>query len=182
MQRVQAGDAAAFEALYKRTAPRVIAYLDSMVRQRATAEDLAQMTFLKIHRARDTYATGSPVTPWVLAIARRTCIDHWRKQSRNPATPGVAEQMPEVAAAPNPRMEVLQGQGSSAASDMLAHTLAGMPAAQSEALMLLKVQGLSLVEAAAVAGTSVGAMKLRAHRAYEHIRKALGARKSGVQS
>ena len=38
----------------------------------------------------------------------------------------------------------------------------------------IKVQGLSLVEAAAIGGTTVGAMKLRAHRAYEHLRKVLG--------
>ena len=52
--------------------------------------------------------------------------------------------------------------------------LAALPESQREALILLKVQGLSTAEAAAVTGSTRGAIKLRAHRAYESLRKALG--------
>jgi RNA polymerase sigma-70 factor (ECF subfamily) len=49
-----------------------------------------------------------------------------------------------------------------------------MPESQRAAFELIKQEGLSLVEAAAVLGTTVAAVKLRAHRAYEKLREALG--------
>ena len=54
-----------------------------MCRNPPLAEDLAQQTFLKVHRARETYATGAPVEAWVFTIARRTFIDEWRKRARS---------------------------------------------------------------------------------------------------
>jgi RNA polymerase sigma-70 factor (ECF subfamily) len=56
----------------------------------------------------------------------------------------------------------------------LAQTLARLPESQRTAFELLKEDGLTLVEAAEVLGVTVTAVKLRAHRAYEAIRAALG--------
>ena len=52
--------------------------------------------------------------------------------------------------------------------------LARLPESQREAFNLIRQEGLSLAEAAAVLGTTVSAVKLRAHRAYEFLRLALG--------
>jgi RNA polymerase sigma-70 factor (ECF subfamily) len=174
MAAVQAGEPRAFDALWAATSGRVMGYLWSLKRNRATAEDLLQVTFLKVHRARDTYATGAPVMPWLLAIARRSAVDHWRATARNPATPSLDDTLPDLVGPPSPALEALEAEPGLA--ELLRTELRQMPAPQSEALMLLKVQGLSLVEAAALTGISVGAMKLRAHRAYEHLRRVLGAR------
>ena len=174
MAAVQSGEPRAFDALWAATSGRVLGYLWSLTRHRPTAEDLLQVTFMKVHRARDTYATGAPVMPWLLAIARRSAVDHWRATSRNPATPGADDTMPDVAAPTSPALEALEADPGLA--QLLRTELGNMPAPQSEALLLLKVQGLSLAEAAALTGTTVGAMKLRAHRAYEHLRRVLGSR------
>ena len=50
--------------------------------------------------------------------------------------------------------------------------LRALPNRQREALQLLKFQGLSVAEAAARAGTTPGALKVRAHRAYVAIKAA----------
>ncbi|HLL23205.1 MAG TPA: sigma factor-like helix-turn-helix DNA-binding protein, partial [Kofleriaceae bacterium] len=52
--------------------------------------------------------------------------------------------------------------------------LAELPAQQREAVVLTKLDGKSVAEAAAIAGTTVGAMKVRAHRGYEALRRLLG--------
>jgi RNA polymerase sigma-70 factor (ECF subfamily) len=162
MRAVQGGDAIAFEALFQRLSPRVLGYLTVQSQDRALAEDLAQATFMKVHRARSSYACGSPVVPWVMAIARRTYIDHWRKLRRDPAPLTGDGKLPDVA---QDCRSLGDEQGA-----LIREGLATMPATQSEALLLLKVKGLSLAQAASVAGISVGAMKVRAHRAYEHLR------------
>ena len=56
----------------------------------------------------------------------------------------------------------------------LADLLETLPAAQRETIWLLKVSGLSLEEVARATGSSVGAVKQRAHRAYEKLRKIFG--------
>src|SRR4030095_8932951 len=56
--------------------------------------------------------------------------------------------------------------------------LAELPAQQREAVVLTKLDGKSVAEAAEIAGTTVGAMKVRAHRGYEALRKLLGGGKA----
>lgn len=172
------GNTRAFDELFRRLSPRVVRMLAYMSRDTRLAEDLAQTTFLKVHRARDTYQRGAPVEPWVFAIARRTFLDHRRRVKVDP------QQLSAEGTLPEPPPEPPEGpEGFERLTDEQARALrarlAELPEPQREALVLLKVEGLSTAEAAAVAGTTAGAIKLRAHRAYESLRKALGL-KEGV--
>ena len=56
-----AGDRRAFEQLFARLAPRLHRFFRRSFSAEATADDLLQVTFLKLHRARDTYKVGMPV-------------------------------------------------------------------------------------------------------------------------
>jgi RNA polymerase sigma-70 factor (ECF subfamily) len=171
------GDTNAFEALFARVAPRIGAMLLHMTRDRALADDLVQVTFLKVHRARDAYQKGAPVMPWISAIARRTFLDAHRARRRSRITLTHEGDLPEPEPSP-PEGDAL-GQLSDSDQKLLQDTIEALPPQQREALHLLKVQGLSLKEAAAVTGATVGAIKLRAHRAYEALRRVLGARGVG---
>jgi RNA polymerase sigma-70 factor (ECF subfamily) len=172
------GDPRAFDEIFRRVAPRVVGLLRAMSGDPRLAEDLAQTTFLKVHRARDSYQRGAPLEPWVFAIARRTFIDHRRRQQRSPVRlsedGALPEQMPEPPEGPQ-GFERLNDEQAAA----LRARLQSLPEAQREAIVLLKVQGLSTAEAAAVTGSTVGAIKLRAHRAYESLRKVLGVKSGG---
>jgi RNA polymerase sigma-70 factor (ECF subfamily) len=168
MERYAAGDDAAFGLVYDALAPRLYGYLLRQTRDRARAEDLLQQTLLHIHRGRDRFIQGAEVTPWAFAIARRLLVDSIRRMRREVLTAtGETDGPSELPAADD-----LVHASELAARVELA--LARLPHSQRVAFELIKHEGLSVAEAAAVLGTTVAAVKLRAHRAYEALRCALG--------
>ncbi len=177
MEAVLDGDARAFESVYRSLAPRVKGFLRGLCAgDERTAEDLTQLTFLKVHRARETYLRGAPVEPWIFAIARRTWLDHRRARKRRPEDLSADGTVPE----PPSREEAPEGfdRLDPAVADAIRAGLAALPEAQREAVVLLKVDGLSVADAAQIAGVTPGALKVRAHRGYEALRRALGLRRS----
>lgn len=172
MERYAQGDDASFEALYDALAARLHRYIRRQVRNAHRSDDLLQETFLRMHRARGSFAPGAPVVPWAFAIARRLVLDEVRRDHRAPL---VADDDAPLLSAP-----ALAGDGPEQLAEArqfvrrLADALARLPDSQRAAFGLLKEDGLTLAEAAAVLGVTVTAVKLRAHRAYETLRAALG--------
>jgi RNA polymerase sigma-70 factor (ECF subfamily) len=177
MARYIDGDASAFRELYAAVAPRLYGYLVKMARTRALADDLLQQTFLKIHRARGAYVRGADPLPWIYSIAHRTFIDAVRKDKRAIVGLGTDDDLPEVHADLGGAQE---GTRDDAADPEQVKTaldaLSALPEQQREAVVLTKLEGKSVAEAAEIAGTTVGAMKVRAHRGYEALRGLLGAK------
>lgn len=168
MDRYAAGDAEAFSELYDLLSPRLYAFLLRQTKSQSRAEDLLQQTLLQIHCARASYATGADVVPWAFAIARRLVIDGYRKSRREVLGGDTASESDRVSAdRPDEMAEARQAIG------RVELTLAQLPESQRIAFELIKCDGLSLQEAAQVLGTSVSAVKLRAHRTYEALRAAL---------
>ena len=169
MERYAAGDDAAFAAVYDGVAPRLYGFLLRQTRDRARTEDILQQTLLQIHRARSRFLPGADVMPWAFAIARRLLVDSLRRGHR------------EVLSDDG---ELDPGRDRGPAADELAQArelaaridreLAKLPQSQRAAFELIKNEGLSVAEAAQVLGTTVAAVKLRAHRAYQALRGALG--------
>ena len=161
MQRYQQSDAnAAGELIAQLSTPMYQFYL-AQVREHALAEDLLQDFWLRIHNARRTYRPGEPVLPWMYAIARRVRIDYYRRSRGRKHHEIQSEQLPERAA----------DEGQIGTSLDLTEVLKVLPKSQREVILLLKVSGLSLEEVARATGSSVGAVKQKAHRAYEKVRK-----------
>lgn len=176
MERYCAGDAAAFRELYAVVAPKLYGYLLRMARQREVADDLLQQTFLKVHRARGAFVVGADPVPWIYSIAHRTFLDEARRSKRAVVGVGASEELPEVPADLHGRTD---GTGDEPRHDpdvtrAALAALSSLPAQQREAVVLTKLDGKSVAEAAAIAGTTVGAMKVRAHRGYSALRKVLG--------
>src|SRR5436853_5263446 len=84
MSAYVAGDARAFEKLFARLAPRVHGFFLRSFRDRAVADDLLQVTFMKLHRARETYRGELKVAPWVFTVAARVRVDELRRRFRLP--------------------------------------------------------------------------------------------------
>ena len=176
MQQYCDGDATAFRDLYRLLAPRLLGYLVRMTRDRAVADDMLQQTFFKVHRARAAYVRGADPVPWIYAIAHRTFLDEVRRRKRAagltdegevPEVPAALTGEPATVAAERPDLDPELARAALRALDTL-------PAPQREAVVLTKLDGKSFAEAAAIAGTTTGAMKVRAHRGYVALRKALG--------
>lgn len=173
MDRHADGDDAAFGEVYDLLAPRLYGFFVRQTGDTARAEDLVQQTLLQIHAARLAYARGSDVLPWAFCIGRRLLVDG-RRRTRREVLFDTAEQ---DAAALDSRVERFSvPEGLTLTRELAARAeqeLERMPASHREAYMLVRHEGLSVAQAAAVLGTTATAIKLRAHRAYEALRAAL---------
>ncbi len=174
MDRYAQGEDPAFDQLYRMGAPRVRGFLLRLCGNLALADDLLQETFLRVHRARGSFAVGAAALPWMLAIARNVLRDHARRAQARPITRAADPRAGEDAHAEAPP----DGRGDEvlAAQEMLKvvrNVLLELPALQREAFVLLRFEGLSVSEAAQVLGTTDGAVKVRAFRASEALRAAL---------
>jgi RNA polymerase sigma-70 factor (ECF subfamily) len=164
------GDDAALGDLYNALGPRLYGFLLRRTRNVQQAEDLVQETFLHIHRARGQFARGADVVPWAFAIARRLCIDRVRHDQR---VDDVRESdlLPDVHARDNSTAD--DWLFAREIAQRLEAELEQLPESQRAAFELLRIEGLSHAQAAQALGTTVSAVKLRAHRAYERLHLAL---------
>jgi RNA polymerase sigma factor (sigma-70 family) len=165
MEHYVDGSGEAFDGLYRRLAPNLMGYLLRLTRNRERAEDLLQITFTKVHRARSSYLRGAPVLPWVLAIARRSFLDE--RRSANVRT----EDLSPDGTLPEPRAD--ERPVPREVSEALEQALDRLSDTYREAIVLTKITGLTMSEAASVLGTTETAVKLRVHRGYNQLRKEL---------
>lgn len=172
MDRYSRGEDAAFGDVYDKLAPRLYGFLLRHTRDRAKAEDIVQQTMLQIHRARGRFIPGAEVMPWAFAIARRLLIDQHRRGGREVLARGDDEDAGELLASLDAAADEVAIAKEVAAR--LGEELQRLPENQRVAFELIKQDGLSVAEAAQVLGTTVAAVKLRAHRAYEALRSVLG--------
>jgi len=169
MERYAAGDDGAFSELYDALAPRLHHFLVRQTRDESRADDLLQQTMLQIHCARGRFLQGAEVLPWAFAIARRLLIDSYRRRKHEVVTGA-----DPAGDATSPHQPVDDRLHSLRLAQDVERERARLPEAQRIAFELVKREGLSMKEAAQVLGTTVTAIKLRAHRAYVALRAALG--------
>jgi RNA polymerase sigma-70 factor (ECF subfamily) len=179
MERYASGDDSAFDRLYALLAPRLWAFCLRLTARRVDAEEVVQEAFLRLHRARATFVAGSTALHWAYAIARSAYLDRLRWKKRRPEEIVEGETIDAFAT-----YSSIGGLGDRFADpEAQAHAqelvavverrLRSLPENQRAAFVLLKEEGLSVADAAAVLGTTSTAVKLRAHRAYEALREAL---------
>ena len=161
MARAQDGDRDAYRALLEDVTPLVLGWLRRWLGDSPDLADVYQETLVHLHRARHTYDPSRAFEPWLYALARHCAIDHRRKLRRR---------MPEVLVDVVPEVAV----NDEPARPAVLEALRALPRPQREAFTMLKLEGLSVGAAAARAGTTRGALKVRAHRAYRSIKAFLG--------
>jgi len=173
MGRYADGDDRAFQELYRLIAERLRAFLLRQTRKPAVADDLLQETFFRMHRARGAFERGARVLPWCYAIARNVHIDYVRSGAVRKERPASDDE--DIGAlAESTEADGEQLVAARELADLVDRTLAQLPPNQREAFILLRYEGLSVADAAAVLGATEGAVKLRAFHAYEALREALG--------
>jgi len=180
MDRYASGDASVFAQLHRALYPRLHAYLARMRGSAHVADDLVQETFLRMHRARATFARGASVVPWAYTIARNVLIDYSRsaKTRRTEALPeGDAHDPIDT------RADTESSAVAAEAARTVERVLARLPVSQREAFVLLRYEALSVHDAANVLGATPAAVKLRAFRAYEALRAELAplAEKASIE-
>ena len=160
--RAQAGD----ETAYRDALGRIAERLRGFLRRRMQAapdevEDLVQEVLLALHLQRGSYDPRLPVSAWVLAIARHKLVDLWRRRGRHAAVHAPLDEVDEA------EMPAVTADG--AARRDLGALLDALPAAQRLAIVLTKMEGLSVAEAAERTGASVSALKVQVHRGLRRL-------------
>jgi RNA polymerase sigma-70 factor, ECF subfamily len=154
-----AGDAAAHRILLDRLSRRLRAYykgrLARIGRSATEAEDLVQEALLAIHIQRHTYDPGEPLTPWVQAIARYKLIDHLRRTRASLADLPIDDAAEVMARDDHVGVE--------SAFD-LHRLLSRLPRRMRQVIQCVKLDGLSVAEAAGECGMSESAVKVNVHR------------------
>jgi RNA polymerase sigma-70 factor (ECF subfamily) len=174
MARYAAGEDGVFDAIYRRLEVPLYRYCLRLTTRQHAADDLFQETFLKMHRARATYAHGASVLHWSYAIARSLYLSRVRYWRRRPEWLGLAHDVSEledahVEAENTPEAELMADR----LLDVVIAELRKMSEKNRSAYTLMREEGLSAADAAAVLGTTVDGVKQRAHRADQQIKSAL---------
>jgi RNA polymerase sigma-70 factor (ECF subfamily) len=168
MARYQSGCAESAEALVEAANPILARFLYATSWPGANLDDLLQECWLRVHKARSSYRPGEPALPWLIAIARHTRVDSFRRWQRTRGREsGLGDRdFPAASSDPYP---------AAFASSQLMRLVASLPEAQREVIVMLKLGGLSVQEVALATGSTTGAVKQKAYRAYQTIRARLGA-------
>jgi RNA polymerase sigma-70 factor (ECF subfamily) len=87
VRRVRGGDAQAWEELIGRYEGRLLAFVESRTRNRATSEDIVQETFIGLLTSLPNYDENRPLETYLFSIATYKLTDHLRRQGRRPTIP-----------------------------------------------------------------------------------------------
>ncbi len=169
IERVSAGDHAAFEALVRRHGPAVRRFARALTDD-SSADDVLQEAMLDAFRGASTYRGECSVRSWLFTLARHRAF-HLRASSSKREVPDadLLELGLEAGFGANPerlaeRVERL---------DTVTVAMSRLAPEEREVLVLRDVEGLSGEEAAAVLGLELTAMKSRLHRARLRLMSAL---------
>jgi RNA polymerase sigma-70 factor (ECF subfamily) len=166
-ERCKAGDAAAFEELYRGQAPRLFGLACRIV-GRADAEDLLQEIFLTAHRKLPLYKGESSIGTWLFRLGTNLCLDHLR--SRGARFAHVTEELDEAPEATPAQSGAVLG-----VVDRidLERALASLPPGCRSVFVLHDVEGLEHREIGEWLGISEGTSKSQLHKARMRLRKLL---------
>jgi RNA polymerase sigma-70 factor (ECF subfamily) len=171
MARAQQGDSSAYVTLLRAITPRIRQF----VRARrgflgeADVEDIVQEILLSVHAVRATYDPARALMPWLSAIVRHRLADAGRRHIRQ-RTHEIGVDDLDVTFQPSAANSREDTFGD---PDALARAIQALPPGQRQAVELLKLRELSLKEASALTGMSIGALKIATHRAIASLRRAL---------
>jgi RNA polymerase sigma-70 factor (ECF subfamily) len=174
-----AGDETAFAALFERWSRPLLRYLERIVREAATAEELVQEAFVRVHRAREQYRPEARFSTWLYRIATHLAWNELRRPRRRAPHESIdGEQAAPLAAPAAPVDEIVHARRVSAEVE---GALAALPERQRAALWLAAVEGQSYAEVAAALDTSEKAVKALVHRARAALADALAGFEGAAQ-
>lgn len=160
--RAQGGDSKAYRDALVKIAQRLRRFYSRRLQALPDeVEDLVQESLLALHLQRGTYDESLPVSSWVFAIARHKLVDLWRRRGRRD---NLNDSLDDLAEEQHPAtQEELPSKRD------LAVLLEQLPDSQKQAILLTKIEGLSMIEASERSGVSVAALKVQVHRGLKQL-------------
>lgn len=163
LERLQAGEPAAFDAFYQQNAPRVHRIALRMTGSRADADDLTQVVFERVWRALPNFRQHARLTTWLHRIAVNACLDHLKSAGRTRraiAPPGDVRDSRR-----DPEMAVAGAQ----ATAQVQQALLRLPEKSRVVLVLKDIEGRSYQEMRVILRLPITTLKMRVVRARTHL-------------
>lgn len=171
MIRANRGDAAAYRQLLVELGTAVESYLHRHFGASDFVEDCVQECLLSIHRARGTWDPQRSFRPWLFTIVRNKAIDQLRRRGTRAKYEVHEDQAPRGA----------EGGAEESGAELavqVGQLLAHLRPEYRDALILTKLRGYSVADAASELGVTSTALKTRVHRALAMARRILEAEDS----
>ena len=170
------GDRHAFAELVRRHRDRLWAVALRTVGDREEAADAVQDALLSAYRNAARFRGDSAVTTWLHRIVVNACLDRIRRRQAHPTVPlPDGSRSTDRPSGPEPAAPAEDHETALVVRD----ALAGLPAEQRAAIVLVDVQGYAVAEAAAILGVAEGTIKSRCARGRARMALALGHLRTG---
>ncbi len=163
MARLVGGHDAALNDIMDRHAPAVFRFLCRMLGNEDDANDLAQDTFVRVYRARESYKPDQKFSTWLFTIAGNLARNQFRWRSRHPDTLQSSMASPHQATIATERAEAVRA------------AVQNLPDDMREAIVLCEWEEMAVAEAAAVLQSTPKAVESRLYRARNLLRERLKA-------
>ena len=178
---VRNGDREAFGGLVDRHKDRVYAVLRNLLADPALAEELAHEAFVRAYRSLHTFRGEARFGTWLVQIAINLARDHVRTKQRAKVVPiqGLKPEdegfLVERRVSYDPLLRLQQNE----LAEMIQGAIEELPEDYREVFVLKHLEELPYEQIAQLTGDSVGALKVRAHRARKLVMEAVASQESG---
>jgi len=180
VDRLRAGDHAAFEELVNRATGRMLAVARRFLPEEQDAMDAVQDAFISAYKNMGKFQAGSQLTTWLHRIVVNACLMKLRSRKRRPEKSiedflptydGTGHRMSGVAAWPEAgeRLDPDRAETRSKVREAIEQ----LPEDYRNVILLRDIEGMDTDESAVVLGISAGAVKTRLHRARQALREVL---------
>lgn len=172
IERCRKGDRDAYAVLVDRYQSLACTVARRMVGDADTANDIAQESFLSAYAGLRHFRFGSKFSSWLTSIVLNKCRDHLRSRRETVGVDEIAEVRQTVGRDPEQEAAAVES------SEAVQRALNGIPPDYREVIILKHIEELDYQSISEILGVGVPALKVRAHRGREMLRKVL--ERSGV--
>lgn len=146
--------------------PKIRRYLIRLVGE-AEADDLAQEVFVKVNSALAEFREEASLSTWIYRIATNAALDKRRSPAFHRSEPEIEEDDSGIGGKlPSAEQQIVRKQ----MDECLQEYIDRLPETQRTVFLLSELEGLKNKEIAAILGISLGAVKIRLHRAKERLK------------
>ena len=166
-ERIRAGDESAFDAVFRVHYPRLVRMAESIVGERAPAEEIAQEVMLELWRRRESLQVEQSFGAYLIRSTRNRALNHVRHE--RVVAREVAAITFEARESPGTDAEILGVE----LEQVVREAVAALPERCREVFELSRVQGMRYVEIASVLEISVKTVEKRMGQALSELRERL---------
>lgn len=164
MLKVKEGDLQKLGLLFERYKSILFAYFFKLSKDQVLAEDLVQMTFLRVIKYKHAYRGEGSFKTWIFHIARNIHVDNWKKESR------LGQKVNEDSTLSNLYHDDIETESKEANILKLERAIEKLPAEKREIIILSKLKGMKYKEIGILLNLTESNVKIKVFRALKELK------------